>query len=93
MHHNMIKIVGIDLDGTLLTDQKTICKRNKEAIAKALQQGTKIVLCSGRSPDGMKKELEALDLIREGQYGIGLNGGLVFRTVDNFLLHKGHQLS
>lgn len=86
----MIKMVGIDLDGTLLTDQKTICERNKEAIAKALQQGTKIVLCSGRSPDGMKKELEALDLIREGQYGIGLNGGLVFRTVDNFLLHKGH---
>ncbi len=86
----MIKIVGIDLDGTLLTDDKKICERNVETIRKAVQKGIKIVLCSGRSPDGMKKELDKLQLRREGQYGIGLNGGIVFRTMDNHLLHKGH---
>ena len=86
----MIKIVGIDLDGTLLTDDKKVCERNKEAIRKALEKGTKIVLCSGRSPEGMQKELDALSLRQEGQYGIGLNGGLVFQTWDNKILSKGH---
>ena len=86
----MIKIVGIDLDGTLLTDDKQICERNVDTIRKAIQKGVKIVLCSGRSPDGMRKELDKLQLRIEGQYGIGLNGGIVFRTIDNHLLHKGH---
>lgn len=86
----MVKIVGIDLDGTLLTDDKKICERNIRVIKEAVQKGVKIVLCSGRSRDGMKREMETLQLVQEGQYGVGLNGGVVFRTWDSKLLHKGH---
>ena len=86
----MVKLVGIDLDGTLLTDDKKICERNIEVIQKAVEKGVKIVLCSGRSFDGMKRELEILQLKKEGQYGVGLNGGIVFQNWDRKLLHKGH---
>lgn len=45
----MIKLVAIDLDGTLLNEQKLISDENKQALAQAKQQGVKIVLCT-RTP-------------------------------------------
>ena len=63
----MIQIIGLDLDGTLLNDEKAICSRNVEVLLKAKEQGAKIVLCSGRSPEGMQRELKALGLKVEGQ--------------------------
>ena len=44
----MIQIIGLDLDGTLLNDEKAICSRNVEVLLKAKEQGAKIVLCSGQ---------------------------------------------
>lgn len=76
----MIRIIGLDLDGTLLNDDKKICKRNIEVLQKAKEQGVKVVLCSGRSPEGMQRELTALDLKKEGQYGIGLNGAVIYEA-------------
>ena len=35
----MIKLVAIDLDGTLLNEQKLISDENKQALAQAKQQG------------------------------------------------------
>ena len=44
----MIKLVAIDLDGTLLTDAKTISDTNKKILAEAKARGVKIVICTGR---------------------------------------------
>lgn len=76
----MIQIIGLDLDGTLLNDQKAICQRNIEVLMKAKEQGAKIVLCSGRSPEGMQRELRLLGLKEKGQYGIGLNGAVIYEA-------------
>lgn len=84
----MIRILGLDLDGTLLNDQKEICKENKEILQKVNRKQTQIVLCSGRSPDGMQRELEALNLKEEGQYGIALNGGVIFETGTGRIIKK-----
>lgn len=84
----MIRMVGIDLDGTLLTDEKTVCSRNVEILRKAKEKGTKIVLCSGRSPDGMQRELKALGLKDEGQYGIGLNGAAIYETATGKIIER-----
>ena len=54
--NKFIQIVGIDLDGTLLNDQKKICKRNIEILQKAKEAGIKIVLCSGRPAEGMQRD-------------------------------------
>lgn len=37
----MIKLVAIDLDGTLLNEQKLISDENKQALAQAKQQGSR----------------------------------------------------
>ena len=76
----MIRIIGLDLDGTLLNDEKKICSRNIEVLLKAKEKGAKIVLCSGRSPEGMQRELDALKLKEQGQYGIGLNGAVIYEA-------------
>ena len=73
----MIKLVAIDLDGTLLNEQKLISDENKQALAQAKQQGVKIVLCTGRPLAAMAHYLQELGLVDEGDYSITFNGGLV----------------
>ena len=41
----MIKLIAIDMDGTLLNEKKHIDKAQKEAIHEAIEAGIKIVLC------------------------------------------------
>jgi 5-amino-6-(5-phospho-D-ribitylamino)uracil phosphatase len=41
-------LIAIDLDGTLLTDDKIISKRNKEAIQKAREMGHVVCIATGR---------------------------------------------
>ena len=44
----MIKLIALDLDGTLLNPDKKISEANKLAIHRAREAGVKIVLCTGR---------------------------------------------
>lgn len=48
----MIKLIAIDLDGTLLNSDKKIPDENVKAIQKAAKAGVKIVLCTGRPKSG-----------------------------------------
>ena len=84
----MIQIIGLDLDGTLLNDQKAICDRNIEVLMKAKEQGAKIVLCSGRAPEGMQRELKILGLKEKGQYAVGLNGAVVYEADTGKVIHQ-----
>lgn len=73
----MIKLIAIDLDGTLLTDEKKITDRNKEILTKAKNQGVKVVLCTGRPLISINDYLNRLDLRDAGDYSITFNGGAV----------------
>ncbi|MCD5002199.1 HAD family phosphatase [Enterococcus saccharolyticus] len=73
----MIKLIAIDLDGTLLDRQKQISERNKQALKQAKAQGVKVVICTGRPLRAIEPILEELDLLDEGDYSITFNGGLV----------------
>ncbi|MFP7494801.1 Cof-type HAD-IIB family hydrolase [Terribacillus saccharophilus] len=41
-------LIALDLDGTLLTDDKHISEKNKEAIAAAIHEGHVVVIATGR---------------------------------------------
>ena len=84
----MIKLVAIDLDGTLLNGKHGISDENKEAIKQEKEQGVKVVLCTGRPLLGMIAYLEELNLREAGDYGITYNGGLVQRTDTGEVLSK-----
>ncbi|MCI1290250.1 MAG: Cof-type HAD-IIB family hydrolase [Lactobacillus sp.] len=75
-----IKMLGIDLDGTLLTDEKKISPVTKAALTKAHEQGSIIVPCSGRSLSGVMPYLEQLGFKDPQLPVVVLNGGLVERV-------------
>ncbi|WP_188205299.1 sugar-phosphatase [Desemzia incerta] len=82
-----IKLIAIDIDGTLLTPEKIISERVKETLLKAKEAGIKIVLSTGRPLPGATDYLTALELTNKGDYAITYNGALVQDT------HSGEVLA
>ncbi|MBF0777382.1 sugar-phosphatase [Streptococcus cuniculi] len=75
-----IKLVAIDIDGTLLNSQHQITPEVYQAIQDAKKAGVKIVIATGRPISGVKRILSELNLLDEGDYVITFNGGLVQET-------------
>ena len=84
----MIKLIAIDLDGTLLNEEKKISAENKKALAQAKAQGIKIVLCTGRPLAAMAHYLQELGLVDEGDFSITFNGGLVQKNDTGEIIEK-----
>ena len=72
-----IKLIAIDMDGTLLNPQHQITSRVKAAIAAARDKGVAVVLATGRPFVGIQRHLDELGLVQEGQYCVTYNGALV----------------
>lgn len=73
----MYKLIALDMDGTLLREDKTISKETHRAIQRARAKGVKVVLTTGRPVDGVKRYLDELNLTTEEDYVIAYNGALV----------------
>ncbi|OJG73569.1 cof-like hydrolase [Enterococcus quebecensis] len=84
----LIKLVAIDLDGTLLNSNKEISARNKAALAQAKAAGVKIVICTGRPLAAIGIYLDALNLRDNGDYSITFNGGLVQKNDTGEIIEK-----
>lgn len=74
----MVKLIAIDLDETLLTTEKTVSKRNREALQKADEMGVRVVIATGRGIVTVQDTLEAIGFEdKENEYVISFNGGAV----------------
>lgn len=73
----MYKLIALDIDGTLLNSEKKITNNVYESIQKAKNQGTKVVLSTGRPLPGVIPILEELKLTDNGDYVICFNGAVV----------------
>lgn len=69
-----IRLVAIDLDGTLLHGDQTVSERTVRAIENAQKKGVEIAVCTGRAVCECRAVLQALPPIR---YGCYLTGALV----------------
>ena len=72
------KILFLDLDGTLLNDQKEITPGNQVAIERAISLGHQVVVTSGRPLRSALMQAERLGLMGEGCYVIAYNGAVVY---------------
>lgn len=52
-----IKMIGLDLDGTLLNEQKKVTPHTREVLRAALEQGVTILVATGRPLNGVPDEL------------------------------------
>ena len=70
-----IGLVAIDLDGTLLTDQKQVSKRTVKALVGVAARGVKVVITSARPPRSVRPIYELLGL---DTWQINYNGALIW---------------
>lgn len=77
-----IKLVAIDLDGTLLNSQHQISPAVKEAVIQAKNKGVYIVLASGRPFSGISPYLKELGLDNATDYCISNNGSVIHQAND-----------
>ena len=72
-----IRMIGFDLDGTLLTTDKILTERTKKALEAAADQGVILVPATGRPLCGLPKELLELPFIK---YAVTANGARILET-------------
>lgn len=76
-----IDLVAIDIDGTLLSNQQTVPENNIKAIRKAVAEGKKVVIASGRPLSGILPWLNIIGVpISDDQFVIAFNGALIQTT-------------
>ena len=83
-----IKAITLDLDGTLLNNQKEITEYTVRTLKKAKEYGIKVVLCTGRPLKGILHLLKQLELTEEGDIAIAFNGGLIQYVKSNEVLYQ-----
>ena len=70
----LIRLIALDLDGTLLNTQKQLSEENRAALTRAARAGIHIVPTTGRFFDGMPEAVRELPFLR---YAITINGAEV----------------
>jgi hypothetical protein len=78
------KLIALDVDGTLITDDHRLTRKTREAVRAVHEQGARIVLCTGRGAISTLPVMEELGL--EGIV-ITHNGGATIRSTDRQVLH------
>ncbi len=91
-----IKLIAIDIDGTLLNEKNELAQPTIDAITAARKKGVKIVLCTGRPLSGVQPYLDKLKISGGDEFAITFNGAMAQTlagkvtvnhtiTYDNFL--------
>lgn len=72
-----IKVIIMDVDGTLFNNEKTISPKTKEALLKAQEAGSILVLASGRPTTGLYDIAKDLDMEKHHGLLVSYNGSKV----------------
>ena len=83
-----IKLIALDLDGTLLNSKKEISPRTRAAIDAALAKGVRVALASGRSRRGIMHVAEELELEKKHGLIVAWNGAHVEDLTSGEVLHQ-----
>lgn len=85
MDRKDIRLIALDLDGTLLNTQKELTNRNFRALSAAAERGIYIVPTTGRFFSGMPKVILDLPFLR---YAITVNGARVYDAREDTVLRR-----
>ena len=80
-----IRLIALDLDGTLCNSQRQVTERSMAALKAAAEQGVHIVPTTGRLFHAMPQELLRCGFVR---YGICMNGGQIYDAAEDRILHR-----
>ncbi|MBR4813260.1 MAG: HAD family phosphatase [Lachnospiraceae bacterium] len=80
-----IRMLAVDLDGTLLTDDKRISDTNREALTRITAEGVRVILSTGRAWPGAKGFAAELGL---GLPVITSNGAMIVDSATEEILYQ-----
>lgn len=82
------KLLVLDVDGTLLNDEREISKRTLAALLKVQQMGVRIVLASGRPTYGLIPLAKTLELGNYGGFVLSYNGCQIIKAQNGEILFE-----
>jgi Cof subfamily protein (haloacid dehalogenase superfamily) len=82
------KMLVLDMDDTLLTDDHKISDLNKKVILEAQAKGVYVVLASGRPTSAMTAYAKELQLDIYNSYIISFNGAIISRAKDDLVFFE-----
>ena len=82
------KLLVLDVDGTLLNDEREISKRSLAALLKVQQMGVRIVLASGRPTYGLMPLAKTLELGNYGGFVLSYNGCQIIKAQNGEILFE-----
>ncbi|MDO5140308.1 MAG: HAD family hydrolase [Eubacteriales bacterium] len=80
-----IRLIALDLDGTLLNSDKQLSPRNRTALFQAAQKGILIVPTTGRLPGALSPAVRSLPFLR---YVIAVNGAIISDVLTGEVLRR-----
>ncbi|NFV14210.1 Cof-type HAD-IIB family hydrolase [Clostridium sp. FAM 1755] len=80
------QLIALDMDGTLLNDEKKITQKTLSYIKKAKEKGVRVVISSGRVPGGLKFYEE---IIAKEEPMICANGALILNHKKETIYNEG----
>lgn len=84
-----IKLIAIDIDGTLVNDHQEITPKTVKALTTARDHGVKLVITTGRPLHCFQQHLDTLGINhRDDQYVVDFNGCLIQNTNGKVLMEK-----
>lgn len=82
------KMIVLDMDDTLLTDNHIISDENKEMIFKAQEQGVYVVLASGRPTSAMTAYAKDLKMDYYNSFMLSYNGAVITDLKEDIVLFE-----
>lgn len=79
-----IKMIGLDLDGTLLNDKKELTSHTREILTRAIDQGVTVLAATGRPVTGIPEVLRNFPGMR---YALTSNGGRILDLQEDKVLY------
>ncbi|MCM3215790.1 Cof-type HAD-IIB family hydrolase [Niallia taxi] len=83
---NDIKVIIMDVDGTLTNNEKVITAKTKEVLVKAQKAGAILVLASGRPTSGLRDIAKELEMEKHHGLLVSFNGSKVVDCETNEVL-------
>lgn len=80
-----IKLIAVDMDGTVLKTDKTIGKRTMDALKKSIENGVMVVPATGRIVKTIPKQIVEIPGVR---YAVTSNGASVVDLWDHRVLYR-----
>ena len=80
-----VKLIALDMDGTLLNEHGVLAEESKEALLKAMEQGVHVVIATGRVFSALPQDVVNVPGI---EYAITSNGANIIRLEDRETIYS-----